>query len=575
MNASHSTLLHAIWDSSDRAAALITIFLFLTTLFGWVRWYIHGRLKSTEDQIRRLKRDIDVREKELDEKVLELQDSRKRCAQIENRLPEAALGRAENELREGNYAPANRAVLEWVRSEGSTVSMLIFRRAEWITAHSAGDIRALGLVAAEAYATAAIAVCPQNIQVRSLLVDLRGLQREEGQLLPPMWLALEDFDRQADQLFNSDLASAAGIAEREAIRRYKSRHYVAALLIVNLALSLQVQTIGKNSQRTLRTQNLQAEILTFLGRYHEALSIARSVTDAKTAHPDLGPNHPETLFSRYLVAMILSDLGRSKEALPIAQSVADMAAAHADLGPNHPNTLASRHLVALIFYRLGRSKEALPIAQSVADAEAAHPDLGPNHPETLVNSHLVAMILEKLGRSKEGLAIAESVADMRAAHADLGPNHHDTLFSCHLVAHILDNLGRSKEALSIAQSVADMEAAHPDLGPNHPETLGSRRLLAYILDGVGRSEEALSIAQSVADMEAAHPDLGPNHPNTLASRRVVAVILDRLGRSKEALPIAQSVADTQAAHPDLGPSHPDTLGSGHLGAVILRQSWPQ
>ena len=216
--------------------------------------------------------------------------------------------------------------------------------------------------------------------------------------MPPLTVALDEFDDRAVSLFDVDLVGEANAAEEEASRRYDRGLYHAALPVVERALSLRLQTVARNAVQTFRAQRLKAYILIGLGHSEEALPIARAVADATEANPALGPSHPETLTSRYLVAGILVRLGHTEEALPIARAVADAREASPVLGPSHPNTLRSRFLVAQILAPLGHSEEALPIARAVAAAEEASPALGPSHPDTLTSRVLVAQILEKLSK---------------------------------------------------------------------------------------------------------------------------------------------------------------------------------
>ena len=198
--------------------------------------------------------------------------------------------------------------------------------------------------------------------------------------MPPLTVALDEFDDRAVSLFDVDLVGEANAAEQEASRRHERGLYHAALPVVERALILRLQTVGRNAVQTFRTQRLKAYILLGLGHSEEALPIARAVADAMEANPALGPSHPETLTSRYLVAGILVRLGHCEEALPIARAVADAEEASPVLGPSHPSTLASRLLVAQILGRLGHSEEALPIARAVADAIEANAALGPCTP---------------------------------------------------------------------------------------------------------------------------------------------------------------------------------------------------
>jgi tetratricopeptide (TPR) repeat protein len=501
--------------------------------------------------------------------VHQIDDLKAKLKETTKLQPECILETANKEWGDGNYELANKPIKEWLQHDGVTISKLLTWHADWAVAHAAGDdMRPAGLVAAHSYTRAAIAFWPENSDAMLLLADVKAMMDEDGRPSPSIQEALHDLDRRTSEgTYRHDELGVAEVAEKQAMYYFQLGHFRAALAIIDWALMLGVRNSGRTALRSRQTQFLKAEILSSLGRYKEALTIAQDVARALEANPSLGPNDPQTTVSRNLVAQILSSMGRNEEALTIAKDVAGAEEAH----PNHTSTLFSRYLVAQILTLLGRNDEALTIAQDVARALEANPSLGPNHPQTTVSWHLVAQILTLLGRYEEALPIAQGVARTREAHSSLGPNHPQTLSIRYLVAQILNSLGRNEEALTIAKDVARAQDAHPSLGPNHPSTLSSRNLVAQILNSQGRNREALTIAEDVAGAEEAHPSLGPNHPSTLFSRYLVAKILNSLGRDREALPIAQEVARAQEAHPSLGPNHPQTLSNRNLVAEILEK----
>jgi hypothetical protein len=217
------------------------------------------------------------------------------------------------------------------------------------------DLRALGLVEAQAYATAGVALWPRNKDATALLDEIATLRNEEAQPVPPLSAALSDFDDRAVEFFDVNLVEAANMAEQEALHRCARGLYHTALPAVELALSARLKTVGSKAVQTLRAERLKVLIVSFLGRADEALPIARAVADAQEASPALGSTHPHTLASRYLVAQLLDNLGHSDEALPIARAVADAQEASPALGSTHPKTLGARSLVAKILNKLGHA----------------------------------------------------------------------------------------------------------------------------------------------------------------------------------------------------------------------------
>jgi hypothetical protein len=376
--------------------------------------------------------------------------------------------------------------LKWAEDEGNTASTILLHRAEWAVAHAVKDFRASGLVASEAYATAALVSWPGNESARHLLKDITAMrdhERRTGKRLPSLGESLALLNTWAE-LPNVDLGRLAVEAEEEANWRFSRGHHAAALPIVQRLVFVRMQTAGDDAVATLAARFLEARVLNFLGRSMEAALIAQDVIRKREQHPDLGPFHPSTLSSRLFVVPILSALGRSDEALSIAQDVASKREQHPGLGALHPSTLASRFLVAQILDKVGRSEEALPIAEDVASKAEQHADLGPHHPSTVAGRFLVAQILDNLGRCAEALPIAQDAAIKGEQSRGLGQLHPSTLISWMLVARILGKTGRSMEALPIAQDIAIKRKQHPSFGPLHPSTLASQTFVTQLRNRV-------------------------------------------------------------------------------------------
>jgi len=377
--------------------------------------------------------------------------------------------------------------LKWVEDEGQATSSILLRRAEWTIAHAAKDFRAAGLVAAEAYAMAALVSWPGNESAKRLLKDITAMrdpQRRTGARLPTLLESLALLDIGSAGLSNVDLARLADEAEEEANWRFCLGHHTAALPIVQRAVFVRMQTVGEDAAATLATRFLQARVLNFLGRSSEAVLIAQDVIRKREQHPDLGSSHPSTLASRLFVVPILSALGHNVEALAIAVDVASRREQHPSFGPLHPSTLASLFLVAQILDKIGRCEEALPIAEDVASKAERHAYLGPHHPSTVAGRFLVAQILDHLGRSAEALPLARDAAIKGEQSRGLGPLHPSTFISWLLVAQILDNAGRSIDALPIAEDIAIKREQHPSFGPLHPSTLASQTFVAQLRNRV-------------------------------------------------------------------------------------------
>ena len=152
------------------------------------------------------------------------------------------------------------------RQAAPDASKTLLRRAEWMTACAVGAVRTLGLVAAEAYAAAAVAADAQDRDAQQLLVELTKLRSGSRGSLPSVAEAVTTFDERSADFFGADLAGAARLAEREALDRYQSGLNQSALLVTNFSLALHKQLSPQSLQDTRSLQEMRAALLARLGR---------------------------------------------------------------------------------------------------------------------------------------------------------------------------------------------------------------------------------------------------------------------------------------------------------------------
>ena len=370
---------------------------------------------------------------------------------------------------------ANDIVKDWIDYEGDYISHLLLRRAVWTHKHAAGYLRPMGLLAAKAYATAAVVLWPQNSEAITARDQLASyFKNEVGTCSIPLSKALIEFDEKAEHFFEFD-PNAGNVGYAEAERRLHDGRFDLALPMVELALSLYIKSLGEKSLETLRAKRLKAYIIDGQGHPEKALPIAEAVYSAFTTDPAFDPHQADALASGYLVANLLFDLRRNEEALKLAQDVESDMKVH--LPPLHYDDLVAGGLVARCLSGLRRYNEALEKAQSVRDAMLSR--LGPSHRETLAVRELISIILCWLGRRDEGLKEAKDTASATADR--LGADHPVTL-QCGLnVAGIFYELGRNDEALTFAKRIRLAQINNHALGASHPDTVKTERLIAAIL----------------------------------------------------------------------------------------------
>ncbi len=211
--------------------------------------------------IERLEQRVRDHEAEIDARESALKTLQARVTELEGQLQHLADQAAETILAVHSAPPP---AAERQPAAPDTSSELL-RRAEWITACAVGAIRPLGLVAAEAYAAAAIAADPHNLDARRLLVELAKLRSASPKPLPSVVEAVTTFDDAAAAFFGPNLARAADFAEKEARQRYQAGLSRAALPVVNLALALRRHSAADHTPDTLRLNEMKASLLARLG----------------------------------------------------------------------------------------------------------------------------------------------------------------------------------------------------------------------------------------------------------------------------------------------------------------------
>jgi chromosome segregation ATPase len=178
---------------------------------------------------------------------------------------QAHIGELEGQLQEAasRVAPERVEVAKVEAGAGTAEELL--HRAEWIMSRAVGAILPHGLVAAEAYASAALAANPQGTAAPELLAELARIRRAYPEGLPPVTEAVTGFDEKAAAFFAADPARVATIADEEAQRRYRAGLNRSALLMTNTALELRQETDAADSPEAARLQEMRAALLARLG----------------------------------------------------------------------------------------------------------------------------------------------------------------------------------------------------------------------------------------------------------------------------------------------------------------------
>lgn len=230
---------------------------------------LHQHSQELEEQLQKAQQETTERnaEKErMEQRIRDLEAEKDGGASRVQWL-EAQVRDLEERLQTAASAPAATA--------GTRAELL--RRAEWITACAVGEVLPHGLVAAEAYASAALAEDPKNGAAAQLLAELARIHRAFREGLPPVTESIATFEEKAAAFFAADSARAAEVAGDEARRRSRAGLNRSALLAVNTALELRQKTDLPDSQAMLELRELKATLVERLGADAALLDVASKI----------------------------------------------------------------------------------------------------------------------------------------------------------------------------------------------------------------------------------------------------------------------------------------------------------
>jgi prefoldin subunit 5 len=239
---------------------------------------LHQRTEELENQLRQATRQHENEKSNVEQTVLERTAgmeqlaARVRDLEAEKEINESHLqtlqahvGELEGQLQQAASRVAPERVEVANGDAGAGTAEELLRRAEWIVSRAVGAILPHGLVAAEAYASAALAENPHGTAAPQLLAELARIRRAYPEGLPPVTEAVTSFDERAAAFFAADPERVAGIADDEAQRRFRAGLNRSALLMTNTALELRQKTEAEDGPETERLQEMRASLLARLG----------------------------------------------------------------------------------------------------------------------------------------------------------------------------------------------------------------------------------------------------------------------------------------------------------------------
>lgn len=329
-----------------------------------------------------------------------------------------------------------------------------------------------------------------------------------------------------------------------------------ALEIDEDVLARQTSAFGREYVHTLMTASALTADLSALGRFGEAISLARSTTDSFVAQ--YGEDHPLSLAAANNLALSYRISGDPFTALEIDRQT--LRIREQVLTPDHPLTLSSAMNMGRDLREVGEYRESTMHLRSTL--ERFRHTLGNDFPDTLRAANSLSISLRKSGQHDEAYDVSSTLLEEYALN--YRPDHPDRL-ACQLnVACDLSARSQVEAALSLAEETTQAYAAL--FGTDHQYTLVSANNRAVYLRQAGQVTQGREYSEStLARMEHT---LGEDHPLTLACAMNVGNACADDGDLEAAA--ARLRATWRSFAGRLGERHPDTLFCACNLAVTLR-----
>ena len=349
--------------------------LFVRRIYGW----IFHRRDHLERRIKVLEEGKVLHEQEIVKLRADLADRTTELSNARERLPEAAIAKAEREWRDKNKTLALRHLEEWYTANAPSIATISTHLAKYHLAEAipvAGDhlTRAAAMIRIARGAT---------LDSREALELSIQFDHVNGELQAQL---IHDGDRQIG--WNDNIGQEPGgvsliITLRDVAGYCFDRGFWRlAPIFADRASDLAARGGAQTRKLWCEAETRAAYYQSSLGQDVEAAERLNAVLAvANGVYPD---RDPVVLTARHCRAQTLSNLGRHAEALSEIDAFAPIQAEA--LGPRHPNTLATRYLRAHTLSDLGRYAEALAEIDAFAPIEAEV--LGARHRNTLATASL-------------------------------------------------------------------------------------------------------------------------------------------------------------------------------------------
>jgi eukaryotic-like serine/threonine-protein kinase len=295
-----------------------------------------------------------------------------------------------------------------------------------------------------------------------------------------------------------------------------------AKTLLENAIALQSQALGKENPATLRSMTRLGYTLGILGDYADAEKLLRSTLE--TERRTLGNDNVDVLSTAGFLADVLSVLGRKAETEKLVLET--IQAQSRIFGPEGGQTLRSERVLSKTLFDERKYQEA---EQQMRDTLAVHRRVfGAEYPGTLYEANLFGMTLNSLGRYAEAEKLQRETLEIQKRV--LGPAHPNTMATLGNLALAVQGQGRRSEAIALYRDALASQIKM--FGPDHLSTLNVENDLAIALDQDHQFAEAAALFRSV--IEKRRRTLPPGHPLVIDGICSLGTTLAYLGQHAEA-----------------------------------------
>lgn len=319
-----------------------------------------------------------------------------------------------------------------------------------------------------------------------------------GELFPHIMSStnIQFKDIQSKEIW-SDLAFRAAAY---ALRRKNTR---AGNILANISRDLANETMGPNSELTLRREALLVRVALDFGRHLEVCERGKLLLE--TLQRTVGREDSHTLDLQHDLAMAYTITSRYDEA---EKEHNNLYQTYLKLrGPENIDTLRSQSNIAILWSHKKQFADAANLHEKILEIKTRK--FGKESPTTLDSMQNLATAYWHLGIVDRAEELTRIVFELREQR--LGADDTGTLCSKESLAGILRHRGELLEAEDLATLV--LSRRQITQGIDHPETLRAMNNLLLIQWQAGKDSEARTLSRECATLSS--KVFGEQHPVTI------------------------------------------------------------